>query len=93
MLGTDYTIYSVFKTTANATATAYKTIFSFSNNALFAQGIGRVGMAVDNGYTNFYYDDRIARTAIIPHDSNAHYFTISNGLVGGTAKNRFMLMV
>ena len=88
LLGTDYTIYLVFKTTANATATAYKTIFSFSNNGVFAQGNGRVGMAVDNGYTNFYYDDRIARTAIIPHDSNAHYFTISNGLVGGTAKKQ-----
>ncbi len=45
-------------------------------------------MAVDNGYTNFYYDDRIGRTALIPHDANAHYFTISNGSVLGVDKKQ-----
>ncbi len=88
LLGSDYTIYCVFKTTTNTTATAYKTVFSFSNGGWGTQGIGRVGMAVDTGYTNFYYDDRIARSIIIPHDTDAHYFTISNGLVGGTAKKQ-----
>ena len=88
LLGTDYTIYTVFRTTANATATAYKTVFSFSNDGLFSQGIGRVGMAIDNGYTNFYYDDRVGKTAIIPHDAAAHYFTISNGNVAGTDKKQ-----
>jgi len=88
LFGDNYTIYCVFKTTANETATPYKTVFSFSNNGIFAQGLGRVGMAIDNGYTNFYYDDRLARTALISHDTNAHYFTISNGDVDGTAKKQ-----
>ena len=86
LLGQNYTIYCVFKTTTNTTATAYKTVFSFSNGGFFSQGIGRVGMALDKDYNNFYYDDRIGRTALIPHDESAHYFSISNGDVDGTSK-------
>tara|TARA_R110002096_G_scaffold135829_5_gene287921 strand:- start:1728 stop:2819 length:1092 start_codon:yes stop_codon:yes gene_type:complete len=88
LMGTDYTIYCVFKTTTNTTATPYKTVFSFSNDGIFAQGSGRVGMAIDTGYTNFYYDDRISKSVIIPHDTDAHYFTISNGDISGTSKKQ-----
>jgi len=88
LLGTDYTIYTVFRTTANATATPYKPVFTLSNHGYYSQGDGRVGMTIDNGYTNFYYDDRAGIGAIIPHDALAHYFTISNGNVAGTDKKQ-----
>lgn len=96
LLGTDYTIYFVAKPLATQTGTTdYKTIFMFSVSGYSVQTDGRIGFSYNNpndptppATLRFLYDDRIARYNVNDYDTNAHYFTISNGDVDGTNKKQ-----
>ena len=66
----------------------------FSVSSYTIQTLGRVGLSYHNPNdptplgTDFLYDDRIGRSPLNAFDNDTHYFTISNGDVGGSPKKQ-----